>query len=143
MSSLFQKGFENLHKAYKEIDCPVSLNVDFLHLHLHFFLTNLGAVSDGQVKRFYWDIQSMEARYEGFWNERMMSDYCWMLCSDDQSHSYKPKIVFKAFLGDCSNLLNNKETLLVMLYVAMPTQNAQWVCIELLFHELPPCIPGV
>ena len=89
MSPLFQKGVENLLKAYKEMGCCMSLKVHFLHSHLDFFPANLGAVSDEQGEQFHQDIQAMEACYQGFWNEEMMDDYCWMLYHDDQSHSYK------------------------------------------------------
>ena len=54
----------------------MSLKVHFLHSHLDFFPTNLGAVSDEQGEQFHQDIQAMEARYHGFWNEGMMGDYC-------------------------------------------------------------------
>ena len=67
----------------------------------------------------------------------MMRNYCWMLCRDDKRHSYT-KIVFKAFLGNCVNLLNNKETLNVILYVGRRTQNTHWLCIELFM-----CCAGV
>ena len=56
----------------------------------------------------------METRYQDFSNERMMDDYCWVLYRDDQSPSYKRKLyVLKAFLVDYSNLLNNKETVMI------------------------------
>ena len=69
--------------------CRMYLKVHFLHSHLDFFPTNLGPVSDEQGERFEQDIQAIEACYQGFWNEGMMGNYCWMLYCDDQSHSYK------------------------------------------------------
>ena len=69
-------GVENLLEAYKEMGCRMSLKIHFLHSHLDFFPANLGAISDEQGERFHQDIQAMEARYQGFWNEGMLADYC-------------------------------------------------------------------
>ena len=71
--------------------CRLSLKMHFLHSHLDFFPENLGAVSDEQGERFHQDIQSMEARYQGLWNEGMMGDYCWMLYRDEPNQLYKRK----------------------------------------------------
>ena len=90
-SPLFKTGVENLLEAYKEMVCRMSIKIHFLHSHLDFFPANLGAVSDEQGEKFHQDIQAMEARYQGFWNEGMMADYCWMLYRDDQTHSHKRK----------------------------------------------------
>ena len=87
----FESGVEDLLDAYKEMGCRLSLKMHFLHSHLDFFPENLGAVSDEQGERFHQDIQSMEARYQGFWNEGMMGDYCWMLYRDEPNQLYKRK----------------------------------------------------
>ena len=96
-SPSFQAGVEDLLEAYREMGCRMSLKMHFLHSHLNFFPVNLGAVSDEQGERFHQDIQAMEARYQGFWNEGMMGDYCWMLYRDDPSHVYKRKSYAKHF----------------------------------------------
>jgi hypothetical protein len=36
-----------------------------------FYFFDLGAISDEQGERFHQDIQLMETRYQGFWNESM------------------------------------------------------------------------
>ena len=90
-SPSFESGVEDLLDAYKEMRCRLSLKMHFLHSHLDFFQENLGAVSDEQGERFHQDIQSMEARYQGFWNEGMMGDYCWMLYRDEPNQLYKRK----------------------------------------------------
>lgn len=87
----YRQGVENLLVAYKDMECRMSLKIHFLHSHLDFFPENLGAVSDEQGERFHQDIQGMEQRYQGFWNEGMMSDYCWMLYRDDPDLVYKRK----------------------------------------------------
>ena len=69
----------------------MSLKMHFLHSHLRFFPKNLGAVSDEEGERFHQDIMTMEKRYQGFWNESMMGDFCWMLYRDDPSKGYKRK----------------------------------------------------
>lgn len=90
-SSGFKDGVEKLLRAYNDLGCRMSLKVHFLHSHLDFFPENLGAVSDEQGERFHQDIQSMEKRYQGFWNEGMMGDYCWMLYRDNPEQMYKRK----------------------------------------------------
>ena len=79
------------------MECRLSLKMHFLHSHLEFFPENLGAVSDEQGERFHQDIQAMEERYKGGWNEGMISDYCWMLYRDDPTHTYKRKLYVKHF----------------------------------------------
>ena len=73
-SNLFQESVAELLVAYKEMGCHKSLKTHFLHSHLEFFPENLGAVSDEQGERFQQDIQVMEERYKGVWNEGTMAD---------------------------------------------------------------------
>ena len=75
----------------------MSLKLHFLHSHLKFFPENLGAVSDEQGERFHQDIQLMENRYQGFWNESMMGDYCWMLYRDNPDKVFKRKSYSRRF----------------------------------------------
>ena len=96
-SNSYQEGVAELLAAYKEMGCRMSLKMHFLHSHLDFFPENLGAVSDEQGERFHQDIQAMEERYKGIWNEGMMGDYCWMLYRDDANHPYKRKSYVKHF----------------------------------------------
>ena len=55
------------------------------------FPQNMGAVSDEQGERFHQDIQLMEKRYQGFWSESMLADYCWMLYRDIPDKVYSRK----------------------------------------------------
>ena len=96
-SNSYQEGVAELLAAYKEMGCRMSLKMHFLHSHLDFFPENLGSVSDEQGERFHQDIQAMEERYKGVWNEGMMGDYCWMLYRDDANHPYKRKSYVKHF----------------------------------------------
>ena len=90
-SPMYKDGVKNLLNAYEEMKCRMSLKIHFLHSHLDFFPKNLGSVSDEQGERFHQDIQTMENRYQGFWNESMMADYCWMLYRDIPGKTYKRK----------------------------------------------------
>lgn len=57
----------------------MSLKIHFLHSHLNFFPENLGNESDEHGERFHQQMKIMERRYQGFWDEAMMGDYCWFL----------------------------------------------------------------
>ena len=53
-----------------------------------------------RVKDFK-DIQTMEEKYQGVWNESLIGDFCWMLYHDDPTHAYKWKSYathFKIFI---------------------------------------------
>jgi hypothetical protein len=43
----------------------MSLEINFLELHLGFFPTNLGAVTDEHVKHLHLEISMMEIQYQG------------------------------------------------------------------------------
>ena len=80
---------ENISKW--EDCCRMSLKLHFSHSHFDFFPENIGAATAEEVVMFYQDIQQMETRYHGFWNEIMMSDYCWRLFRDHPNKIYKRK----------------------------------------------------
>ena len=69
----------NLIDSYEKLGCRMSLKLHFLHSHLDFFWDNLGNVSEDHGERFHQDIQVMEKRYQGRWNEAMIRDYVWNL----------------------------------------------------------------
>jgi hypothetical protein len=48
----------------------------FFTLSLDYFPANLEAISEEQRERFHQDIMEMERRYHGWWNMRMMANYC-------------------------------------------------------------------
>ncbi|KAI6655687.1 hypothetical protein LOD99_1827 [Oopsacas minuta] len=89
--SNYRERVETLLNAYEKMGCRMSLKLHFLHSHLDFFPENLGTVSDEQGERFHQDTQEMETRYQGFWNEGMMSDYSWRLFRDNPNKIYKRK----------------------------------------------------
>ena len=71
----------------------MSLKINFLHAHLHldFFPENLGAERVEYGERFQQQMKFMETRYQGFWNETMMSDYCWFLIPKTKSNYKRQK----------------------------------------------------
>ena len=93
----YEAGIQELLDSYQKMGCRMSLKLHFLHSHLKFFPENLGAVSDEQGERFHQDIQLMENRYQGFWNESMMGDYCWMLYRDNPDKVFKRKSYSRRF----------------------------------------------
>jgi len=66
------------------------LKITFLGLPHEFFRDNLGDVREEHGERFHQDIQVMEKRYQGRWDEAMMGDYIWSLVRED-STTYKRK----------------------------------------------------
>ena len=94
---IYKDGIEKLLEAYKEMDCRMSLKMHFLHSHIDFFPENLGAVSDEQGERFHQDIDTLEVRYQEFWNESMMADHCWMLYRDNPDQIFKRKAYSQRF----------------------------------------------
>lgn len=78
-----------LLKNYQSIGARMSLKIHFLHSHLDFFPDNLGAVSDENGERFHRDLKLMEQRYQGWWDENMLGDYCWMLLRETNPNDYK------------------------------------------------------
>lgn len=67
----------------------MSLKIHFLHSHLNFFPANLGDMSDEHGERFHQQMKAMERRYQGFWDEGMMGDYCWFLIRETDPASNK------------------------------------------------------
>lgn len=90
-SSAYRDGVQRLLRSYQVLECRMSLKIHFLHSHLDFFPENLGAVSDEHGERFHQDIKCMEQRYQGFWNEGMLADFCWMLQRDLPAKVYSRK----------------------------------------------------
>ena len=75
---------DNLIHSYQRLGCRMSIKLHFLHSHLDFFRSNLGAVSEESGERFHQDILVMEKRYQGRWDEAMMGDYVWGLVRCDE-----------------------------------------------------------
>jgi len=83
---------DNLITAYQHLGCRMSLKMHFLHSHLTFFPSNMGAVSDEHGERFHQEMSTMEARYQGRFNPNMMGDYCWFLQrATEDVHRRKPR----------------------------------------------------
>lgn len=96
-SPTYREGVQRLIDSYQNLGCRMSLKMHFLHSHVDYFPENLGMVSDEQGERFHQDIQLMERRYQGLWNESMMADFCWMLFRDNPGEEYNRKSYSKHF----------------------------------------------
>ncbi|XP_017464596.1 PREDICTED: uncharacterized protein LOC108357999 [Rhagoletis zephyria] len=94
-----RKLIDNLMKNFNAIGARISLKMHLLNSHLDFFPPNLGAESDEQGERFHQGIATIEKRYEGFWDQAMMGDYCWMQLREDrmehdETKKFERKIIF-------------------------------------------------
>lgn len=85
----FKEIIGNLLQNYHKIGARMSLKIHFLHSHLDFFPENLGDMSDEQGERLHQDMAKIERRYQGFWDDGMMSDYCWTLIRETDPQKYK------------------------------------------------------
>ena len=70
---------KKLLKSLQDIGTNMSIKVYFLHSHLDKFPDSGSDVSDEQRKRFRQDIKTMEVRYQGRWDKRMMANYYWSI----------------------------------------------------------------
>ncbi|UYV70098.1 hypothetical protein LAZ67_7001785 [Cordylochernes scorpioides] len=71
-------------KSGRHLACKIARVLDesklhFMDSHLNLLPDNLGAESEEQGERFHQDIKIIEQRYNGFWNQHMVADYCWNL----------------------------------------------------------------
>jgi hypothetical protein len=66
-------------KAFEIQKVRMSLKVHFLNSHLDFFHDDFGNVTDEHGERFHQTILTIEKRYSGRADERMMGDFCWLL----------------------------------------------------------------
>ncbi|XP_067618040.1 uncharacterized protein [Eurosta solidaginis] len=85
----YREMVKALLNNYSSMKCNMSLKMHFLHSHLDNFPANLGAESDEQGERFHQDLMIFEKRYQGFWNEEMMEDYCWTIIRETNPENYK------------------------------------------------------
>lgn len=67
----------------------MSLKILFLHSYLIFFPKNFGMESDEHDERFHEQMKAMEKRYQGVWDEAMMSDYNCFLIRETNPKTYK------------------------------------------------------
>ncbi|KAL4712269.1 hypothetical protein ACJJTC_004031 [Scirpophaga incertulas] len=65
----------------KNMGCNMNIKLHFLHSYLSTLPENLGDMSEEQGEPMHQSLRVMEELYEyqGFWNTKMMSHYCWFL----------------------------------------------------------------
>ena len=71
----FKKFEEKLLKSLQDVDANMSIKINFLHCHLDKFPDSCGDVRDMQGERFHQDIKTMEERYQGQRDKRMMANF--------------------------------------------------------------------
>ena len=90
---------ENFVTIYQAVGCRMSIKLHFVHSHLDFLRTNFRTASEEHGERFHKDIQVMEKRYQGRWDEAMMGDYAWSLIRIDSSQ-HKRKLRLTLHFSD-------------------------------------------
>ena len=78
-------------EAHGEMGYNMSIKIHFLHSHLELFPENLSQLSDEQGERFHQKISTIERRFAGNIQVKMLANYCWSLKreTDDSSHKRK------------------------------------------------------
>lgn len=70
----------------------MSLKEHMLHAHLDKLKNNMRAYSEEQGERFHQDTMNFLQRYQGQYNENMMSGYIWgLLLGNSREHKKKIK----------------------------------------------------
>ena len=64
---------------YRDTGANMNIKVHFLDSHLDRFPENCGDVCHNLGRQFHHDFKNMEERYQGRWDTKMMTDYCWSL----------------------------------------------------------------
>ena len=70
---------KDLVENYYHMGCNMSYKLHLIDSHIDEMAPNCGDYSDEMGERFHQDIMSIEERYQGRYNEWMLSDYCWFL----------------------------------------------------------------
>ena len=87
----YKEIVNNMLGNFRILGINMTIKVHFLHSHLDGFPENRGDVSDEQGERFHQDIKTMEERYQGRWDIKMMADYSWNLKGDVPDSKYSRK----------------------------------------------------
>ena len=93
----YQDIVKQMLTNFQALGAKMSIKTHYLFSHLGRFPENLGEVSEEQGERFHQAIKKMKMRYQGRWDSRMMSDYCWSLMRDSAQQNYKRKSYKRAF----------------------------------------------
>ena len=75
-TSNYQHRVDLMLRNFQALGARMSIQLHYLFSHLDYFPENPGDVSEEQGERFHQDIKIMEERYQGRWDDHMMSDYC-------------------------------------------------------------------
>jgi hypothetical protein len=75
----YEAIIEEMLIAFKAMGVNMSLKIHFLRSRLDFFPPDLGKVTDEHGERFHETISTIEKRFMGRADERMMGDFCWLI----------------------------------------------------------------
>jgi hypothetical protein len=70
---------ENLMCSMEALGCKMTVKVHFLDAHMDYFPENLGRFSEEQGERFHQELKDFEKRYNCYYSENILADYCWNL----------------------------------------------------------------
>ena len=93
----YQDIVKQMLTNFQALGAKMSIKSHYLFNHLGRFPENLSEVSEEQGKKFHQAIKNMKMRYQGRWDFRMMSDYCWSFMRDSTQQNYKRKSYKRAF----------------------------------------------
>lgn len=75
----YRQLVSDMMDAFDNQSVRMSLKLHFLHDHLDFFHSDFGSITDEHGERFHQTMATIENRYAGRSDERMMGDFCWLL----------------------------------------------------------------
>lgn len=65
--------------SFKVMSVNMSLKIHMMNSHLDNFPADLGKISDEHGERFHQIMSTIESRYQGRADERLLADFCWLL----------------------------------------------------------------
>ena len=77
-SENYKEVIAELLNSFEAQSVKMSLKIHFLKSHLDFFPSDLGKISDEHGERYHQVIRTIETRYQGRADSRMMADFCWL-----------------------------------------------------------------
>jgi hypothetical protein len=77
--SEYKAMIDKMIQSFKLQNVNMSLKVHLLKSHQDFFASDLGKITDEHGERFHQTIRTIEKRYEGKSDVKLLADFCWFL----------------------------------------------------------------